>query len=267
MRFPFTTLWIAAGALLAGAAAAHAGQRCDAAKPTPRVIERGLQLAQRTAAALDAAHARDGTRVVLLARAGQDLSKYGQHFSHVGWAYKTPEGPWRVVHKLNECGTDHAILARQGLGEFFLDDLWRYEAAWLAPEPELQGALWTLLQDNRRAGTLHQRRYSMVSYAWGTRYQQSNQWAIETLALAAEPAVLRREQAQAWLRLKDYRPATLRIGALTRLGGRIAAGNVAFDDHPPTQRFADRIDTVTADSVLAWLPRAQLAGGVQRLGD
>ena len=28
-------------------------------------------------------------------------------------------------------------------------------------------------------------------------------------------------QAQAWLRLKDYRPATLRIGALTRLGGRM----------------------------------------------
>ena len=106
----------------------------------------------------------------------------------------------------------------------------------------------------------------MVSYAWGTRYQQSNQWAIETLALAAEPHALRREQAQAWLRLKDYRPTTLRIGALTRLGGRMTAGNVAFDDHPPTQRFADRIETVTADSVLDWLQRAPLGGGVQRLG-
>ncbi len=265
MRFRFNAFFIAAGALLVGAAAVHAGQRCDAARPTVRVIERGLNLAQRTASALDATHDRDGTRVVLLARAGQDLRKYGQHFSHLAWAYKTPEGPWRVVHKLNECGTDQSILTRQGLGEFFLDDLWRYEAAWLAPAPALQHALWLLLQDNRRAGTLHQRRYSMVSYAWGTRYQQSNQWAIETLALAAEGGPLRREQAQAWLRLKDYRPATLRIGALTRLGGRIAAGNVAFDDHPNAQRFADRIDTVTADSVLAWLPRAQLAGEVRRV--
>ena len=50
--------------MLAGAGAAHAGRRCDAAKPTPRVIERGMALAQRTAAALDQAHARDGTQGV-----------------------------------------------------------------------------------------------------------------------------------------------------------------------------------------------------------
>ncbi|WP_243457562.1 DUF2145 domain-containing protein [Ottowia testudinis] len=260
-----TTILIAACALLASAAAANAGQRCDAAKPTPRVIERGLNLAQRTAATLDAEHRQHGTRVVLLARAGQDLTKYGQHWSHVGWAYRTPEGVWRVVHKLNECGTDQSIVARQGLGEFFLDDLWRHEAAWAAPPPDLQDALWHLLQDNRRAPALHQPRYSMVSYAWGTRYQQSNQWAIETLALAAEPAVQRREQAQAWLKLKDYRAATLRIGALTRLGGRMTAGNVAFDDHPNAQRFADRIETVTADSVLEWLARLSAAGAARRV--
>ena len=220
-----------------------------------------MQLAQRTADALEVAHGRDGTRVVLLARAGQDLSKYGQHWSHVGWAYRTPQGPWRVVHKLNTCGTDRAGLMRQGLGEFFMDDLWRYEAAWLAPPPALQAQLWPLLQDNRRVATLNQPRYSMVSYAWGTRYQQSNQWAIETLALAAEPGVQRRDQAQAWLRLKDYQPAVLRIGALTRLGGRMTAANVAFDDHPGSQRFADRIETVTADSVVQWMPRGLPGSG------
>ena len=264
-RLTFTTLLIAAGTLLACAGAAKAGQRCDAAPLTPQAIARGLGLAQRTADTLDAEHQRHGTRVVLLARAGQDLTRYGQHFSHVGWAYKTAQGPWRVVHKLNECGTDQSIITRQGLGEFFLDDLWRHEAAWVPPSPELQDALWNLLQDNRRVPALHQRRYSMVSYAWGTRYQQSNQWAIETMALAAEPQVQRREQAQAWLRLKDYRPATLRIGALTRLGGRMTAGNIAFDDHPNAQRFADRIETVTADSVLDWLARLPAAGGAQRV--
>ena len=246
---------IAAAAALAVTTAAHAGHRCDAAKPSPQAVARGMQLAQRTAEALEAAHAREGTRVVLLARAGQDLTKYGQHWSHVGWAYRTPEGAWRVVHKLNTCGTDRSVLMRQGLGEFFLDDLWRYEATWRAPPREWQAPLAALLQDNARAGALHQPRYSMVSYAWGTRYQQSNQWAIETLALAAEPGVHGREQAQAWLRLKDYRPAVLRVGALARLGGRMTAANVAFDDHPPTQRFADRIETVTADSVLAWMGR------------
>ena len=243
---------LAAGLALA-TGAAYAGRQCETAKPTPQVIERGMALAQRTATALDAAYAQDGTRVVLLARAGQDLTMYGQTWSHVGWAYRTPQGVWRVVHKLNQCGSDRSMVTRQGLGEFFLDDLWRYQATWRAAPRAWQDALWQLLQDNGRALTLHQPRYSIVSYAWGTRYQQSNQWAIETLALAAEPGLRQRAQAQAWLKLKDYQPATLRIGPLARLGGRVGSANVAFDDHPDAQRFANQIQTVTADSVLSWL--------------
>ena len=249
---------LAAGLAL-GTGAAYAGRQCETAKPTPQVIERGMALAQRTATALDAAYAQDGTRVVLLARAGQDLTKYGQTWSHVGWAYRTPQGVWRVVHKLNQCGSDRSMVTRQGLGEFFLDDLWRYQATWRAAPRAWQDALWQLLQDNGRALTLHQPRYSIVSYAWGTRYQQSNQWAIETLALAAEPGLRQRAQAQAWLKLKDYQPATLRIGPRARLGGRVGSANVAFDDHPDAQRFANQIQTVTADSVLSWLDRLDAA--------
>ena len=249
---------LAAGLALA-TGAAYAGRQCETAKPTPQVIERGMALAQRTAAALDAAYAQDGTRVVLLARAGQDLTKYGQTWSHVGWAYRTPQGVWRVVHKLNQCGSDRSMVTRQGLGEFFLDDLWRYQATWRSAPRAWQDALWQLLQDNGRALTLHQPRYSIVSYAWGTRYQQSNQWAIETLALAAEPGLRQRAQAQAWLKLKDYQPATLRIGPLARLGGRVGSANVAVDDHPDAQRFANQIQTVTADSVLSWLDRLDAA--------
>ena len=100
----------------------------------------------------------------------------------------------------------------------------------------------------------------MVSYVWGQKYQQSNQWAIETLATAMEPTTIRtREQAQAWLRFKGYEPTTLRLGPLTRLGGRVGSANIAFDDHPSDKRYSDRIETVTVDSVLAWMQRTQLA--------
>lgn len=34
--------------------------------------------------------------------------------------------------------------------------------------------------------------------------------------------------------------------------------NIAFDDHPNHKRFADRIETVTVDSVFAWLQRSGL---------
>lgn len=252
---------IAAAALL-GAAGAQAGRSCEQRGLGAQALERGMQLASSTARALDAS----GASVVLLARAGQDLSAYGLRYSHLGWAYRTAQGPWRVAHKLNDCGTARGYLYRQGLGEFFLDDLWRYEAVWAVPTPEVQQRLLALLQDGARTTLLQHAPYSMVSYAWGQRYQQSNQWALETLAAAMEPGTVRtREQAQAWLRFKGYAPTALRIGPLTRLGGRMSAANIAFDDHPNEKRFADRIETVTVDSALAWLQAAQLAGAPQRL--
>lgn len=236
---------------------AHAGRSCASSPPTVQTIERGMELASRTAAALDAS----GAQVVLLGRAGQDLRPYGLRYSHLGWAYKTDAGPWRVAHKLNACGTAVADVYRQGLGEFFLDDLWRHEAVWAVPTPDVQQRLRAVLGSSERTLALHQRPYSMVSYAWGSRYQQSNQWALETLALAMEPATITtRDQAQAWLQFKGYTPSVLKIGTLTRLGARVGAAHMAFDDHPNDQRYAGRIATSTVDSALAWLERAQLAG-------
>lgn len=257
---PFLPLLLAA-AVLAAASAAHAGRSCEARKTIPQTVERGMTLAEKTLASLNAS----GDKVVVLARAGQDLGKYGVRYSHLGLAYQLPDGQggmtWRVVHKLNTCGTSESAVYRQGLGEFFLDDLWRYEAAWVAPAPEIQAKLLTLLQDPGRMTAMHHKPYSIVSYAWGTRYQQSNQWVIETMAVAMEPGVRGRQQAQAWLQFNGYEPTTLRLGPLTRLGGRVTAANVAFDDHPNDKRFSDRIETVTVDSVFSWLQRSRMTDG------
>lgn len=257
MKHTFIAAAVAAAALVTPAA--HAGRSCEAKKPGAQTIERGLVLAERTAAALDAS----GADVVVLARAGQDLSKYGLRYSHLGFAYKQP-GPdgrgavWRVAHKLNHCGTADSAVYRQGLGEFFLDDLWRYEAAWVVPSREVQQKLLPVLQDNARVAALHHKPYSIVSYAWGQRYQQSNQWAIETLAGAMQSGEPSRGGSQAWLRSSGYEPSTLKLGPLTRLGARASAANIAFDDHPSEKRFSDRIETVTVDSVFQWLQRSGL---------
>ena len=244
-------------ATLVTAGTAHAGRSCEDRAPTAQGIERGVELARRTADALDAS----GAQVVVLGRAGQDLSQYNLRYSHLGLAYKTDAGPWRVVHKLNACGSAVADVYRQGLGEFFLDDLWQHEAVWAVPTPEVQQRLRAVLHSRERTLALHQRAYNMVSYVWGNKYQQSNQWALETLALAMEPTTITtRPQAQAWLQFKGYTPTVLKIGTLTRLGARAGSANIAFDDHPNDQRYAGRIATTTVDSALAWLARAQLAG-------
>jgi hypothetical protein len=239
----------------------HAGRSCDAKPVTAQSIDRGLQLAEKTRIALD----KTGAKVVVLARAGQDLSKYNVRFSHLGLAYKTTDGKWLVLHKLNSCGSDEASIYRQGLGEFFLDDLFRYQAAWIAPTPEVQTRLYTTLTDPRASLALHVKPYNMLAYPWSTKYQQSNQWAIETLASAMDSNITSRTQAQAWLQLRRFEPTTIRLGALTRLGGRISSANIAFDDHPNEKRYSDRIETTTVDSVMRWLTQAGLGGALQEI--
>lgn len=260
-----TTFAAVALAALLTTTAVHAGRSCEQRLPDASAVQRSIELAERTRQALDAT----GAEVVVLARAGQDLGRWGLQWSHLGLAYRDQfaGGAWRVVHKLNQCGSARADVYRQGLAEFFLDDLWQYRAALAPLSPAAQQKLMAVLDDNRRVTRLHAAPYSMVAYPWAQRYQQSNQWAIETIAMAHEPAAITgvqaRERAQAWLRLQGYEPSVLRIGAMTRLGARMTAANVAFDDHPNEKRFGDRIETVTVDSVFAWLERAALAGRVQ----
>jgi hypothetical protein len=261
-----TLKWQVAAALAAACLApgtALAGRTCEARPLDVQTVRQSLELAERTARRLD----ESGARVVLLARAGQDLSRYGLAWSHMGFAYREDAGsPWRVVHKLNHCGTAVGGLYRQGLGEFFLDRMYRYEAAYVVLSTEAQARLLPVLRDNARLSRWHVEPYSMVAYPWSLRYQQSNQWALETLAGAMEPAAGTRLQAQGWLQMRDYRPAVLRISAMERLGARIGTAHIAFDDHPDAKRFAGRIETVTVDSALAWLARSGLGGGVVRVG-
>ena len=252
---------LAAVCLATAALGAQAGRSCEQKPAVAQGVERGMNLAAATAKALDAS----GAQVLMLARAGQDLGKYGLKYSHLGFVYReTVDGKplWRVMHKLNHCGTAESALYRQGLGEFFLDNPHRYEAAFVALSPELQAKLLPVLRDNSRASALNEPRYNMVAYPWSTKYQQSNQWALETLAATAANT-RDRDTAQAWLVVKQYQPTALKLGAFSRLGARATTANIAFDDHPNEKRFTDRIETVTVDSVFAWLNRSGLGGTVQ----
>ena len=46
---------------------------------------------------------------------------------------------------------------------------------------------------------------------------------------------------------------------------RVATAHIAFDDHPFGRRMGGQIDTVTVDSVFAWLERAGLGNAPLRL--
>ena len=252
---------VVAGVVLAGlilalaiaTAPAHAGQTCEQKAPDTQAITRGLALAGKVEQHLKGS----GADVVVIARVGQDLREYGQRYSHLGFAYRDGD-VWRVVHKLNECGTDTSAIFRQGLGEFFLDDPFDYEAGIVVPKPEVQAHLLAVLRDNGRLSRLHTPDYSMLAYVWSKKYQQSNQWALETLAMAEDADASSRDRAQSWLNLKGYKPATIHLSTFQRLGARVTQANIAFDDHPDKYRYSGRIYTVTADSVFVWLERSGL---------
>ena len=263
-------LCIATLATTLSAGPALAGQNCEPRRPTVDAMRRDLALAASVAGQLDEMARRDGTRVLLLARAGQNLAQYGLRYSHLGIAYRDDaaldgRGAWRVVHKLNQCGSSQSALYRQGLAEFFGDGLYAHEAGVVVLKAELAARVLPQLKDDALLATLHEPRYNMLAYPWDGPYQQSNQWAIETLAMLADPAVISRATARDWLRARDYRPTTLQISPMTRLGARLTSAHIAFDDHPFGRRMAGQIDTVTVDSVFAWMGRTGLGNAPLRL--
>lgn len=244
---------------LAAAVPAHAGQPCEERALAPHEVVLSMDLAQRTVQALEAS----GAQVALVSRAGQDLSKYRLRYSHMGIVVRDhPEGRWTVVHELNDCGSASSALYNEGMGNFFLTDLYRFEAHLVIPGPEAQAKLAKLVA-TRTPVRLHEPHYNMLSYVYSTKYQNSNQWVLETLAAGLAPAgqVETRAEAQKWLRSIGFQPPTVEVPAAVRLGARMFRANVAFDDHPFERRMAGQIDTVTTDAVVRMLrmvdPRAK----------
>lgn len=105
---PAATLRLVAGiVLLAWALHGHAGTACAENAAAAGTISQGLALAQKVVALLDGT----GVRVALVARVGQDLSRYKLRYSHFAFAVRDhAEGRWSVVHSLNHCGTAKAGL-------------------------------------------------------------------------------------------------------------------------------------------------------------
>jgi hypothetical protein len=248
--------------LASSAAAAAAGTPCEGRQDSPERARLSLAMADASLAALD----QMDDEVVLIARAGQDLSKYRLTYSHMGFALRAhPAGRWSVVHKLNECGTASSALYDQGLAIFFSDSPFRYQAGIWRLSPGIQARLKQVLL-GKKAKDYLEPDYSLVAYPFSPRYQNSNGWVLELLAYAAAPEgdANTRQTAQSWLKSNGYMPTQLELGTLTRLGARVTKANVAFDDHPPELRWKGHIQTVTVDSIVTWL--RTLPNGCQAMG-
>lgn len=237
---------------------AIAGKSCEEAAQKPDIVEKAVGKAVNVNEVLNNTNAK----VVLIARIGQDLSKYHLKYSHVAFAYKNPDDQtWQVYHELNSCGSDQSNLYVEGLANFFLDDMVSYDSKIFIPSIHLQNKLYTLLTSRKNElKVLHESHYNMLAYPFSTKYQNSNQWVLEIIAKALNDSITDRNEAQLWLKSMHYVPTTLEIDTMTRLGARMFKANIAFDGQPFERRMAGHIDTITVDSVYNFLEQQDTEG-------
>ena len=250
---------------LAASQPAQAGRICQEFKPDPLTVQKALQLALATRNALESR----GAEVALVGRVGRDMSKHGLRYSHMALALRDhPKGRWFLTHMLNECGTAVSNLYDEGLGNFFLDDVFDFEALIVVPSRALQQQLLAVAATPVPM-TLHEKSYSLIAHPYDTRHQNSNQWVLEQIAVAMAPAgaVSERTGAQRWLGAQGFEPSHIHVAPLERVGARLFAANVYFDDHSFDERVSGRYQVVTVESVVGFVEqmRAQASRHVVRL--
>lgn len=230
---------------------AQAGTACTHHEITPRQLATAAISAERAYAALEQVDAP----VALIARHGQNLSKYGLYYSHVGFALRDrPEGRWTVVHLLNACGTDQSGLFAQGLVNFYADDLVDQDTRIVWLEPALAQRVVTIL-DGPGAKSVFDPHYSVIARYDSTHWQNSTAWALDVLAAAQLPADqgIDRRRAQAEEAALAFVPDTIHIPYSQRVLGGLFTANTVFTDHPLSARLAGEYQVVTVRSILRWL--------------
>ena len=241
--------------------ACWAGTNCSVHTIGPRELATAADSAQRVYAALE----QHDAPVALIARSGTDLSRYGLHYSHVGFAVRDrSEGRWSVVHLLNRCGTARSSLYAQGLVNFFADDLVNQDARIVWLQPELAQRVASILQ-SPAAEALHDPHYSVIARYDSHDYQNSTAWVLDVLAAAELPSAgnLDRTSAQAEEIALHHQPDTIHIPYSKRVLGGLFSANTVFTDHPLAARLGGEYRVVTVHSILRWLDAIGATQGVR----
>jgi len=182
---------------------------------------------------------RSGGKVALISRAGTDLSRFNLLYSHAGVALRDDaDGGWAVRQLYYACDDARPHLFDQGMSGFALgaDSPGSGHVSILFLPQQDSALLERAARDKRLALALLAGEYSANAYAYGTRYQNCNQWVAELLAgawggVGGEGAQVR-EQAQQWLRAQGYVAGPIRVpGHLLMFAGQFVP-LVHVDDHP-----------------------------------
>ena len=234
-----------------GAVTAPAAAMSGGCKETPHELHQ-LQAAVTAGERLFDYLEESGAKVAIVARVGTDQSKRGLRYTHAGLAWRDhPRGRWHFVHQLNHCASNRSDIFDDGPVNFFLERPFSYDALVAIPSPRLQDRLGELLSTDapRR---LHTPSYSAIANPFATRFQNSNQWVLELIAVALAEGPVTRAAAQDLLEEKGFEPERTRLGFFERIGAR-RMKNVSLDDHSRRELRSGGYQWVSARSVVKFL--------------
>ncbi len=219
---------------------------------------------------LEAALNRLNSDVVIVARSGQDLEKYGIRYSHAAFMVKDHQ-EWQVYHLLNECSSSLGGLYQEGLGNFVMpamvstklkngtNDLSKPEISFgfaIPPKP-VQQNLKRLLNDSKARNSVFEKQYSAVANPYNLMNQNSNGWILEAYAIAEaqvnQQKVTDRKTAQEWLKSQDYKGTELPASILKQRLAAMVVGNVSLKGHERSDRYQGKLLINSGDSVLNYV--------------
>ncbi|MCC2956143.1 DUF2145 domain-containing protein [Massilia sp. IC2-477] len=259
---------LALGALLLGASAGAWAGLPVFCQQSLDIGAAGQDRVLRFAGVVKAELERSGSNVALISRAGLDLSRFGQLYSHAGIALRdNPGGPWAVRQLYYACDESRPRLFDQGIAGFALGaDAPARGHVSLLFLPEEDGArLARTALDKRLALALLAGQYSANAYAYGTRYQNCNQWVAEVLASAwgaraharadGNASEHPREDAQQWLRAQGYAAGPVTIPSRWMMFAGQFVPLVHLDDHPDQDVEALALQVSVPASIEAFVRR------------
>ena len=238
----------------------------------PTLCERGKDITAaeqdrvlRFAGAVKGELERSGAQVALVARAGLDLSRFGLLYSHAGIALKDDTtGSWNVRQLYYACEESRPRLFDQGIPGFALgaDAPGNGHVSLVFVGDEDAATLERAALDRRRALALLAGQYSANAYAFGTRYQNCNQWVAELLASAwghLDSQEAPRARAQDWLRAQGYTAGPVRVPSHWLMFAGQFVPLVHVGDHPLDDIYALALRVSVPASIEAFVHRREPA--------
>jgi hypothetical protein len=246
----------------------------SAAAGIPTFCERGKQVSAteqdrvlRFAGAVKRELDASGGQVALISRAGLDLSRFGLLYSHAGLALRDEaDSAWTVRQLYYACEESRPRLFDQGVAGFALgaDAPGNGHVSLVFLDDENAAQLERAARDRRLALSLLAGSYSANAYAFGTRFQNCNQWVAEILASAwghLEGESAARERAQAWLREQGYTAGPVKVPSRWLMFAGQFVPLLELKDHPVEDIYALQLRVSVPASIEAFVhqraPKAQ----------